>query len=60
MEIENIVRDIIIVIGVIVLVVISYENGRQTGNAIRQIKEMRQAMEEAGYVNRQPEIREVK
>ena len=58
MEIENILRDILIIAGVIALIVICYENGQRTGYAIGQIKEMRQSMEDAGYVQKEPAIRE--
>ena len=60
MEIENILRDILIVAGVVALIVICYENGQRTGYAIGQIKEMRQSMEDAGYVQKEPAIREAR
>ena len=56
MELENIIRDILVVLGVIALIVICYENGRRTGYAIGQIKELRQSMEDAGYVTKEPKI----
>ena len=59
-RLENILRDVLALVGIVALIVISFENGQRTGQAIGQIKELRQSMEDAGYVTRQPEIREVK
>ena len=59
-RLENILRDVLALVGIVALIVISFENGQRTGQAIGQIKELRQSMEDAGYVTRQPEIREAK
>ena len=55
-EIEQTIFWILLIIGVAAVVVIGVEQTRKTDLLSAQIREMRQSMEDAGYVPREPKI----
>ena len=48
----------IVVIACVALIVLAVESGRKADVMLSQIKEMRQSMEDAGYVHKEPKITE--
>ena len=59
-DLDQTIFGITCIIVLVALVVIAVEQSRKTDHVISQLREMRQSMEDAGYVTREPKISECK
>ena len=59
-DLDQTIFGVTCIIVLVALVVIAVEQSRKTDNVISQLREMRQSMEDAGYVQREPKISEGK